>query len=64
MNIREEGENCYRECGGKLEFKEVENCSCHINPPCKACVDNDLTCDQCGWSIDDEESVAHKASAE
>ena len=37
------------ECSGSLYYPEVENCSCHINPPCSACTDNPLTCEDCGW---------------
>ena len=28
---------------------DVENCSCHINPPCSACVNNQAECKDCGW---------------
>lgn len=49
----EEGDRCpEKDCGGKLEYPEVENCSCHINPPCSACTDIVLTCQQCGWEED------------
>jgi len=45
----EEGELC-PECGeGKLAFLPVENCSCHINPPCNRCVENPLKCTVCGY---------------
>lgn len=46
----EEGDKCptYK-CIGELVFKEVENCSCHINPPCSACVDNPLVCLDCNF---------------
>lgn len=42
-----EGDRC-PECGGSFHYPKVENCSCHISPPCGACVDNALECDQCG----------------
>jgi hypothetical protein len=45
----EEGDNC-PECDGTMVFPEVENCSCHISPPCAACVSNSLTCDSCGYT--------------
>jgi len=45
----EEGSKC-PDCGiGVLEYPMVENCACHINPPCNACVENLLTCPECGW---------------
>lgn len=45
----EEGDAC-PECGsGKLAYPPVENCSCHINPPCSACADRVLTCGECGF---------------
>lgn len=44
-----EGDKCPSiDCLGKLEFFSDEACSCHINPPCSACVDAKLTCDNCG----------------
>ena len=50
----EEGENCPQDqCDGVLEYGDVEGCSCHISPPCSACVDNPLVCVVCGW--EDEE---------
>lgn len=42
-------------CEGKLTFKEVKNCSCHINPPCPACSESWLECDECGWDQEEEE---------
>jgi hypothetical protein len=44
----EEGDKC-PECGGILFYPPVKGCSCHINPPCSACVENPLTCNKCGW---------------
>lgn len=35
-------------CGGAMHFRDVEGCSCHICPPCGACVSNPLVCDTCG----------------
>jgi len=46
----EEGDKCPEKgCTGTLEYPPVENCSCHIDPPCHACVNNPLTCAECGW---------------
>jgi hypothetical protein len=37
------------DCGEKdLETERVECCSCHINPPCGACVDAPYVCRKCG----------------
>ena len=57
LGYHEEGDKCPQNCQGKLEYKPVENCSCHINPPCSACTDNALTCNDCGWK---EEAPAFK----
>ena len=43
----EEVDKCPK-CRGALEYPEIENCSCHINPPCAACTSNELTCTECG----------------
>lgn len=51
----EEGDPCQREgCGGTMEFKRVEQCYCHINPPCSACENAPLICTECGFQIDPE----------
>lgn len=48
----EEGDKCgaSKECNGKLHWPKVENCACHINPPCGACENNSLACNVCGWN--------------
>ena len=46
-----EGDVCPMQgCSGVLELRDVENCSCHINPPCAQCEENLLCCEQCGWT--------------
>jgi len=51
----EEGDHCPEsDCHGWLVYESVVGCSCHISPPCNACVENPLTCDACGWT--DEET--------
>lgn len=35
-------------CDGELILPDVENCSCHISPPCSACETNELVCSVCG----------------
>ena len=49
-----EGDRCPY-CEGWLHFPEVENCSCHIAPPCRSCTELVLTCDHCGWEVEDVE---------
>lgn len=49
MNVIEEGMSCPELCGGTLAYPKVENCSCHVSPPCGACTSTVLTCDKCGW---------------
>lgn len=44
-----EGAKCPdAECDGTMEYPKIENCSCHINPPCFACSSAVLTCSECG----------------
>ena len=35
-------------CDGEMVYAPVENCSCHINPPCWSCENNPLVCSVCG----------------
>jgi len=45
-----EGEGCHRQsCTGVIERRPVENCSCHISPPCGACTAPANYCPVCGW---------------
>ena len=44
----QEGGKC-PECGGALFYPPVEDCSCHISPPCSACTDNVLLCHDCDF---------------
>lgn len=49
-----EGDLCRRGgCRGRIEIKPVENCSCHISPPCGACLDAPLWCPECEWESED-----------
>ena len=51
----EEGDTCFREwCQGKLAYVRNRSCSCHINPPCSACVDAKLACTKCGFEPEEE----------
>lgn len=55
MTKLEEGSKC-PECTGTMRYPEVDGCSCHINPPCSRCVNNSLTCDECGLEEDSPDS--------
>jgi outer membrane murein-binding lipoprotein Lpp len=47
---KNEGDVCGRdECPGILAHPPVKDCTCHLSPPCNACVENLLTCSVCGW---------------
>jgi len=53
--MTEEGDHCPESgCPGRLEYKPVGGCVCHISPPCSACVTNPLACDTCDW-IEEED---------
>lgn len=43
-----------RACGGIIEERPVENCSCHISPPCSACTAPREYCPECGWDARDD----------
>lgn len=51
-----EGEMCSRNgCAGVIVEAPVENCSCHINPPCGACTTPREHCPECGWQAKNDE---------
>lgn len=51
-----EGDSCPQpDCKGTLAYIREGSCSCHINPPCSACVDAPLACDKCGTPAEEEE---------
>lgn len=51
----EEGSRCARwGCSGVIKVEQVENCSCHISPPCGQCTSVGLTCPKCGWRSEDD----------
>jgi hypothetical protein len=45
----EEGDKCPECREGILYYPQVQNCTCHINPPCSACTDRELEGDKCGY---------------
>ena len=49
----EEGDSC--SCGGTFEYIPNGECTCHIAPPCSACVNSILKCNKCG--MDEEEFI-------
>lgn len=52
MDEYEEGDKCPECRDGILKYGEVENCSCHLTPPCSACLDNPFVCIECGWEVE------------
>lgn len=44
-----DGMECQKCKSDNLEQRRVNDCSCHINPPCSACVDAPLFCNECGY---------------
>lgn len=50
-----EGETCWRNgCQGVIALHSVENCSCHLHPPCGACTAPRGFCPECDWQEADE----------
>jgi hypothetical protein len=50
-----EGDECSRNgCKGVIAIHPVENCSCHISPPCSACTSPRGFCPVCGWEECDD----------
>lgn len=46
----EPGDTCRRSgCTGVLAEQPVENCSCHISPPCAQCTEDRTFCPECGY---------------
>jgi hypothetical protein len=54
LGFYEESDRCPEGgCNGNFEYIREKSCSCHINPPCSACVDAPLTCNKCGHIPDE-----------
>ena len=50
-NGLEKGDVCNRGgCLGIIDEHQKDDCSCHISPPCSACVAGRTFCEECGWS--------------
>jgi hypothetical protein len=46
---KQEGDICGIDgCTGILAYEKAGECTCHISPPCSACVNANLTCPECG----------------
>lgn len=51
----EEGDLCPRCYSGLMVLAPVENCTCHCgHPPCSACVNNPLECNECHYRTEDD----------
>lgn len=49
----EPGERCNRDgCKGTMMLPVAEGCSCHINPPCGACLDVRPICTVCEAEVE------------
>lgn len=64
-----DGQACpWAGCEGKLESieEQAEDCSCHISPPCSACVEwqSQLRCSECGWQTADDPPEGEDARKE
>lgn len=56
LGYHEEGDKCpEKDCKGSLEYVRQKSCSCHISPPCSACVDAPLVCTECGGTPEEPE---------
>lgn len=55
LGFYEENDSCPKCFKGKLYFPKTDNCSCHLNAPCSACVDKLLVCDTCHEEIEQPE---------
>lgn len=54
----EEGAVCWRNgCQGVIAVRPVENCSCHIAPPCGECSTPREYCPECDWRAEDDHGV-------
>lgn len=51
----EEGDKCPECRQGLLYYPPVQNCTCHISPPCSACTNRQLECDKCGYQPEEPE---------
>jgi len=50
-----EGDICNRDgCEGIMILNPVEDCYCHISPPCERCTSNYPQCDHCGLTEEDD----------
>lgn len=53
---QEEGAICWRNgCQGHIAVRPVENCSCHIHPPCGSCTEVSEYCPVCDWQAKDDD---------
>ncbi len=54
----EAGDTCKRQfCKGVIDLHPVEDCSCHLHPPCSACTSPRAFCPTCGWEESEDQQV-------
>lgn len=52
------GEVCRRkDCQGVIDETEKRGCSCHLHPPCSACVEDRAYCPECDWHGRDDQYI-------
>ena len=57
----DEGAICWRDgCQGLISVAKVEDCSCHIAPPCGNCLEPRQYCPACDWRAQDDKQVTFK----
>lgn len=60
----EEGATCWRNgCQGIIAVADVEDCSCHIAPPCGRCTTPREYCPECDWRAKDDKLITFEAVA-
>lgn len=57
--VAEEGDACGLQCPGNFVRARVEDCACHINPPCAGCVEAGLVCSACGREAKEDRTMLH-----
>lgn len=51
--VLEEGDVCPKCNEGTMVIPEVEDCSCHVSPPCNQCAESGLQCNVCEWNTNE-----------
>lgn len=57
----DEGGICPKCNEGILEIERPYACSCHLHPPCSACLESYLVCNKCGYTEEEDSNDTHSA---